>query len=265
MTSIEYPPIARHARTHRTIDFYAAGEAAAALRAAAARTGDPLLASANALLQDANDPAAADRLRAAVISPGILSLLPQWIRELREVASVSPDSGACTVATALKLWLWTARHFRSVETPSVFDELTETLASLIAARCLSLDVAIHTDELRRDLAQVYAARVSATAGATCAELVFGYRRHLVWDEEGCAACYSTEELDGLEAFMPGFASGGRTTLDVIETDGSHPAKRGPCANFNGLDMFVGLRNQLDACLTGARIAKDRAAAIIGRA
>ncbi len=265
MTAIDYPPIARNARTQRTIDFYAAGEAAAALRVAAARSDDPLLAAASALLQDANDDSAADRVKAAVVSPDILTILPQWIRELREVASVAPDSGACTVATALKLWLWTARHFRSGETPVVFDELAEMLASLLAARCLALDVAIHTDELRRDLAHVYAARVSSGAGATCAELVFGYRRHLVWDEEGCSACYSSEELDGLEAFMPGFASGGRTTVDVIEADGSHPAKRGPCANFNGLDMFVGLRNQLDACLTGARIAKDRAAAIIGRA
>ncbi|GEM_PF-2937383 len=265
MTAIEYPPVARNARTHRTIDFYAAGEAGAALRAAAAATGDPLLAAASALLQDSGDASAADRLRTAVMSPDVLAIMPQWIRELREVASVSPDSGACTVATALKLWLWTARHFRSGELPVVFDELGETLAALLAARCLALDVAIHTDELRRDLSHVYAARVSATAGASCAELVFGYRRHLVWDEEGCAACYSSEELDGLEAFLPGFASGGRSTMDVIESDGSHPAKRGPCANFNGLDMFVGLRNQLDACLTGARIAKDRAAAIIGRA
>ena len=44
-----------------------------------------------------------------------------------------------------------------------------------------------------------------------------------------------------------------------EKDGSHPAKAGPCACFNGMETFVHLRSKLDGCLTGSRLAKDRAA------
>ena len=65
--------------------------------------------------------------------------------------------------------------------------------------------------------------------------------------------------------MPGIAAGAGTTIDVLGADGSHPAKRGPCANASGLEAFVKLRNRLDACLTGARIAKERAAKAIGSA
>lgn len=248
----------------RIIELNAASEAADALRASAARSGDAVLTSASALLQ--GDEHALDRFRDAVISPEFLSLLPRWSRELREVAALSPDSGACTIASALKLWLWTARHFRLSAPETVPDELAAAIAPLIAARAFALDVAIEPSiELRRDLAQVYAARVSSLAAATCAELVFGYRRHLVWDAEGCSTCYSSEDLEELEGIMPGFATGARTSADVIEADGSHPAKRGPCAGFHGLEVFMRLRNRVDACLTGTRIAKDRAAAAIGRA
>ena len=243
---------------YRIIDQNASAEAASALRASAARSGDPVLTFASAI-----DEHALDRLRDLVTAPEFLAIVPRWTQELREVAALSPDSGACTVASALKLWLWTARFFRVNE--AVLDELALAIVPLLAARAFSIDVAIEPSvELRRDLAQVYAAHVSALAAATCAELVFGYRRHLVWDAEGCSTCYNSDDLDELEAIMPGFASGAGNTVDVIEADGSHPAKRGPCASLKGLDVFLRLRNRLDACLTGARIAKDRAAAAIGR-
>lgn len=270
MQAIQFPSLAGDFR--RLIDNQATDDAAAALRAAAARTRDDagvtaaVLMSAGALLGGA-DAGARDRLRDAVVSPEFLSLLPDWIRELREVASFCPDSGACTVATALKLWLWTAKHFRAGNgNPSqVVDELTEALVPLLAARCLALEIAVEGEgELRRDLCHVYAAHASALAGTTCAELVFGYRRHLVWDAEGCAACYAGDDLDDLEALIPGMASGARMVSDVVEADGSHPVKAGPCARFDGLDGFMRLRSRLDGCLTGARIAKERAAAAIAQ-
>ena len=36
-------------------------------------------------------------------------------------------------------------------------------------------------------------------------------------------------------------------------------KAGPCVHFDGMDEFVRLRTKLDGCLTGCRLAKDRAA------
>lgn len=266
--------VRRDRQVHRIIDTYAAAEAAVALHRAAERARiaggvvATILTSAEAILDgdDAQPGDARDLLRTAVTSREFQALLPAWTSELREVAAACPDTGACTVATALKLWSWSMQHLQS--TPQAIDELTDTLVPLLAARSLALEFqgsgsATETG-LHRDLSHVYAARVSALTGATCAELVFGYRRHLVWDAEGCAACYAADELDELEAVMPGMASGARTTPDVIESDGSHAAKEGPCARFDGVDTFMKMRNRLDGCLTGARIAKDRAAAAIVR-
>lgn len=265
--------VRRDRQVHRIIDTYAAAEAVAALHRAAERAriaggiAATVLTSAVSILEDADALGdARDVLRAAVTSREFQALLPAWMGELRAVANACPDTGACTVATALRVWSWSTQHLQA--TPQAIDELTDTLAPLLAARSLALeskDGGLATEaSLRRDLAHVYAARVSALAGATCAELVFGYRRHLVWDAEGCAACYAADELDELEGMIPGMASGARTTPDVIEADGSHAAKEGPCVRFEGVDTFMKMRNRLDGCLTGARIAKDRAAAAIVR-
>lgn len=279
----------RDRRLHRLTDLSAAAEAAAAMHAAAARTGDTngvladALSSASALWgagRDGGEPlsddaATRDRLRDAVTSPAFSSLVPVWTRELRELASRRPGTGACTLATALQLWSWTLQHFRAGEgargdwAPRAVDELAEALCPWLAARCLALEVAgqaasARTDvALRADLCHVHAAHAAATLGAVCAELVFGYRRHLVWDAEGCAVCYGGDELDELEGLMPGIASGARAVGDVVEADGSHAAKAGPCARVAGVETFMRLRARLDGCLTGARLAKDRAAATIG--
>jgi hypothetical protein len=275
---------ARDRQLYRLVDQRGADEAFAALAAAAARRreGSPVLntalAFAAAVLGDqalSDKDAASDRLRDTVASPQFLSLVPAMIAELRQIASSHPATGACTVATALKLWSWTMNHLRAGggalgASPQVVNELVDALPPLLAARCLSTELTGQTAatsadlQLRLDLCHSYAARASALAGATCAELVFGSRRHLVWDEEGCTSCYASDELDDLEALMPGIASGARTSIDIVEADGSHPAKAGPCASLAGLDAFVRLRTRLDGCLTGARIAKDRAAATLER-
>ncbi len=254
--------IERDRQMYRLVDQRASNEAATALHAAAA--GVRVLAYADEILRGGND-TARDRFRDAVLSPEFAPLLRGWLRELREIASAWPDSGACTLATALRLWSWTVEHFRAGDGQPV-DEAVEALYPLLAARCLVIEAVTEKSELRLDLAHVNAAHASALAGAACAELVFGYRRHLVWDAEGCATCYVSDDLDDIEAVIPGFTSGARTTIDIIEADGSHPAKRGPCVRFDGLELFMRLRNRLDACLTGARTARDRAAAAIaGRA
>ncbi len=63
----------------------------------------------------------------------------------------------------------------------------------------------------------------------------------------------------MEALIPGIASLARGYTDVIESDGSHTPKAGPCARFDGLDQFIRLRVRMDGCLTGSQLAKDRAA------
>jgi hypothetical protein len=280
----------RDRQLQQLTDEHAAAAAASALQAAAAGAGPDagvltrVLSSASAARDGGRDDlgltagtAALDRLRDAVASPAFRSLVPAWIRELREVAAVRPDTGACTLATTLQLWSWTMDHLQtgqrgSDRRPHAVAELAEALSPLIAARCLVMEIAGSTSastarpdgDLRADLCHVHAAHAAASIGATCAELVFGYRRHLVWDAEGCAGCYSSGELDDLEGLIPGLACAAYATGDVVEADGSHAAKAGPCVRFDGVERFVDLRARLDGCLSGARFAKDRAAATLAR-
>ncbi|MCX7887238.1 MAG: hypothetical protein N3B01_08330 [Verrucomicrobiae bacterium] len=46
---------------------------------------------------------------------------------------------------------------------------------------------------------------------------------------------------------------------MTERGQQHPPKAGPCAGLDGLEEFARLRVKLDACLSGSRLAKDRAA------
>jgi hypothetical protein len=259
----------------RLVEAYAAADAASALRdAAEAGRGqdgpiaDAMSAAAAAWTGSEADPVSAAQLRDAVASPAFLDAVRGWARELREIAVTRAETGACTVSTAMQLWTWTMKYFAAASTPhdAATAELAAAFCPLLAARCRILEIAAGTrvapdgGRFAADLCHVHAARAAAATGTTCAELVFGYRRHLSWDAEGCATCYGGDELDELEGLIPGIASEARAHADVVEADGSHAAKAGPCARFDGVETFTRLRARLDGCLTGARLAKDRAAA-----
>src|SRR3990172_10061766 len=248
----------REIALQRLADAYAAGEALSALSTAAAReratsgvVSDVLTAAAAAWDGCADraevgafDAAAREQLRGAVASPAFLALVPIWIRELREIAVTRPETGACTVATAMQLWMWTMTHFQGTanQRATAIAELADASCALLAARCRILELAtgapgrpaplhaaVHQEELLADLCHVHAARAAGAVGSVCAELVFGYRRHMAWNAEGCATCYGGDELDELEGLMPGIASAARAHGDVVEADGSHAPKAGPCA------------------------------------
>jgi hypothetical protein len=53
-------------------------------------------------------------------------------------------------------------------------------------------------------------------------------------------------------------------VDVIAEDGSHPLKAGPCAGCAGSGEFLRLQSKLTTCLTGSRLAKDRAAESVSK-
>lgn len=209
-----------------------------------------------------------------------------WIAEMRHIASEKPGIGACALASAMQLWLWTLLHLQDAKDADgnklytsnrqgVSFPLADALCWLLAARQFILDVI----ELEKkgpenpavaeglagllnfytDLCHVQAARAAGEAGRLCAELVFGYNRHPAWDAEGCAGCYAADELESLEAVAPGIATTARAYGDVADKGQSHPDKAGPCVRFAGLEDFASLRMKLDGCLTGSRLAKDRAA------
>jgi hypothetical protein len=109
-----------------------------------------------------------------------------------------------------------------------------------------------------DLCHVQAANAAGEVARICTGLVYGYNRHPSWDFEG-SCCYHADDLETLEGVMPGIVAYAGSVGDVVEEDGSHPAKAGPCVRFTGVEGFVARRNKLDGCLSGARLAKDRAA------
>jgi alkylation response protein AidB-like acyl-CoA dehydrogenase len=223
------------------------------------------------------------QLSITMTNPVFLAQFRNWIREMRGIASDHPGTGACTLATAMTMWLWTLERLQHTTDgdgnklylsarQGVTFPMADALCWLVAARCQILDVL----ELQRhgakdasveeglpglvnfmtDLCHVQSARASGEVARICAELVFGYNRHPSWDEAGARGCFLQDEIEELEGFIPGISA---CTVDVLATDGSHPNKAGPCAKCNGADTFLALHNKLDTCLTGARLAKDRAA------
>ena len=226
------------------------------------------------------------QLSVTMIDELFLAQFRDWIREMRHIANDRPGTGACALASAMQMWLWTAQHLlKSADADGeklyqgarqgVTFPLADALCWLLASRSQILDVL----ELEKtgpanpalaealpglltfltDLCHVETARASGEVGRICSSLVFGYNRHPAWDTEGCATCYQSEDLEPMEALIPGIASVARGYADVIEADGSHPLKAGPCVRFTGLDQFARLRIRLDGCLTGSRLAHDRAA------
>jgi hypothetical protein len=226
------------------------------------------------------------QLSSAMTAPVFLAQYRLWLEDMRHLSSERPGTGACTLATAMQMWLWTLQHLQSATDPSgarlyqssrqgVTFPLADALAWLLAARQQILDVleleqagpsipgvAGQLGEVVRflmDLCHVQAARTAGEVGRVCTELLFGYRRHPAWDGPDRASCYVADELDALEDVIPGIAATARFYSDVVEIDGSHQAKAGPCANTDGLEPFMRMRAKMDGCLTGSRLAKDRAA------
>ncbi len=217
-----------------------------------------------------------------------LAQFRQWIKDLRVIANSRPGSGACTLASAMKLWLWTLDFLQQgkdadgkplyhPQRHGVVFPLADALCWLLTARQQILDlVELETKgpenpvlaegltgfvNFFSDLCHVQAARSAGEVGRVCAELVYGYNRHPDWCRDAVESCFEGEQLDALECIIPGIAGYGRGVGAVVEEDGSHAAKAGPCAK-ESLQTFMRLRQRLDLCLTGARLAKDRAATAV---
>jgi alkylation response protein AidB-like acyl-CoA dehydrogenase len=228
------------------------------------------------------------QLSVTMTNPVFVAQFRSWIREMRSVASEHPGTGACALATAMTMWLWTLdhlRHSKDADGSKLYQSarqgvtfpLADALCWLLAARCQILDVLRLEREgaadssiaeslpglvnFLTDLCHVQSARASGEVARICAELVFGYNRHPAWDEQGTRGCWHEDELDSLEGIMPGINSYG---LDVVGRAGSHPKKAGPCVTCSGESPFLSLHTKLAGCLTGSRLAKDRAAEAISK-
>ena len=215
-----------------------------------------------------------------------LAQFEQWIREMRGIGARKPGTGACTLASAMTLWLWTLHHLQKAtdadgaklyksSRQGVTFPLADALCWLLAARFQILDVlelearAAESAEFHEtahgftrfftDLCHVQSAHAAGEVGRITAELVYGYNRHPSWDDVCAAGCCTAQEVDDLDTLIPGYAATARSYADVIEADGSHAPKAGPCVRLPGLQTFQSLRSRMDGCITGTRLAKDRAA------
>jgi alkylation response protein AidB-like acyl-CoA dehydrogenase len=233
-------------------------------------------------------PEAVQRLQMSITMTNELFLtqFKQWIAEMKRIASDRPGTGACALGTAMKLWLWTLQHVQSASDADgaklyhksrqgVTFPLADALCWLLAARQFILDIIEletkgaensalaeglpGTTAFLTDLSSVQTARAAGEVGRICAEIVHGYNRHPAWDDASCHACYCAEELTNLEGVIPGIDGSARAYSDVAEAGEAHAAKAGPCVKCTGLEPFVALRAKLDTCVTGCRLAKDRAA------
>lgn len=224
------------------------------------------------------------QLIVTMTSPLFLAQFRKWGVDMSRIASDRPGTGACTLAAAMELWAWTLHHLqhatdadgaplyrdkRQGATFPMADALCWLLASyhqildvleleIRGPECRSLAGLVdHYVQFFTDLCHVQTARAAGEVARICSELVFGYNRHPSWDPD-CGSCMGAGELDALEGFIPGISVGIRLAGDVVEEDGSHTPKAGPCVRFEGLRDFSQRRSKLDGCLTGARLAKDRA-------
>lgn len=75
----------------------------------------------------------------------------RWIGEMREIAASHPGTGACTLGTAMQMWLWTLQHLQKANDAEgtrlyqssrhgVTFPLADALCWLLASRCQILDL-----------------------------------------------------------------------------------------------------------------------------
>jgi alkylation response protein AidB-like acyl-CoA dehydrogenase len=228
------------------------------------------------------------QLTVTMTSEIFLAQFRAWTAEMRRISSERPGTGACTLASAMQMWEWTLNHLQKATDPEggklyhgqrqgVTFVLADALCWLMASRCQILDVLeleargpddpvaseglAGTVQFLSDLCHTQAAAAAGEVSRICAELVFGYNQHPSWDEEAHTNCFLASELEEYEETMPGILA---MAVDVLGADGSHPHKAGPCAGCGGNSDFLHLQSKLMRCLSGARLAKDRAAETVSK-
>lgn len=220
-----------------------------------------------------------------------LAQFRQWIADMRHIGALRPATGACALATAMDLWLWTFEHTRAgrdadgkalyqSQRHGVTFVLADALCWLMATRCQILDVLELAVKGREnpnladaldgtvnffcDLCQVHAARTAGEVGRICAELVYGYDRHPAWECNAMGSCTQSIVADVLDQAMPGYSKFAESIARELGGEELEPEKAGPCVCMASEDAFTRRRTKLDGCLTGTRLAKDRAAQALTR-
>ena len=183
---------------------------------------------------------------------------------MRHIAVRRPGTGACTLASAMELWLWTLQHLQHA-TDADGERLYQTVAAgrdvparrrpVLAARLALPDprrvgtrgrgpgnarrwrTGCRARAVLLDLAHVQAARAAGEVGRIAAELVHGYNRHPAWDAEGCACCYGEADLASLEQLIPGIESTAGSLRRHHPVERSLRGEGGPVRPLQGSRRF----------------------------
>jgi len=228
------------------------------------------------------------QLSVTMTSEIFLEQFSGWIKELRQVASDHPAIGACNLASAMELWMWTLDYLQNTtdnngkplyhsNRQGVSFPMADALSWMVASYYQIKDILELKEKGKdhpalsdgaegmvnffADLSYVQTARAAGEVGRICSDLVSGYNTHKTWEnvDSQDGSFYNEQELDEMEGCAPGISCCASAYSDVFTAEGEHPTKVGPCARWKGMDSFNQLKTRLDGCRTGSRLAQDRVA------
>jgi len=174
-------------------------------------------------------------LTLTMANPVFLAVFKEWIAELGRIQAVEPKVGACALAKAMEQWLWTFEYLQDAKDPEgkklyhgkrqgVTFPLADALGWLIAARFFIQDVLVLKEQ-----APMNPVLADGVEGLT------GFYGNMAFVQAARAAGESA-----------------RICAELVYGYADSP-------DFEGAGDFAKLRLELDACLAGARLAKDDAA------
>ncbi len=177
------------------------------------------------------------QLSMTMTSPVFLEQLKGWREDLSALGKKRPDTGALLTASGLELWLWTYRHLQTAvdadgaklyhsNRQGVTFSLADSLCWLLASRCQIKDVM----ELE----------YMGPGSPTVAEGLAGTVAFLM-------------DLCHVQAAR---AAGESSRICAELVFGYNRPEDG--GKGGALEDFLSLRRNIDTCLAGSRLAKDRA-------
>ena len=142
------------------------------------------------------------QLSVTMTNPMFITMFERWIKELRLIGGERASTGACNLATAMQLWLWTLRYLQDARDANgqklyqtnrqgVTFPLADAICWLLSARSLledgielktkGADNPVLADSIDgyasfyADLCHVQVARSAGEVSRICAKLVFGFQ------------------------------------------------------------------------------------------
>lgn len=179
------------------------------------------------------------QLSATMTNDLFIALFEKWTKELKEIAIERPESGAASLAAANELWLWSLQHLlktKDADGKALYHSkrqgvtfgMADAISWLLASR-----------------AQILDARELEKEGPNNANLAEGLNGFVSFFYDLC--------------FTQSASAAGEVSRICTELLHAYHNQESLEANQEALAEYNRLRYNVDRCLAGARLAKDRAA------